>query len=296
MSNAVKPTGAVHPVAGLFPLLGEEDLREMAAGIAEHGLLEPLVIDSEGTLIDGRNRKAACEIAGVEPTYETLNGTDPVAYIIEANIKRRHLSVGQRALLVAQAARAKVSVTDNQARETMLSLAQAHDLKQPRLTEAFTILDYAPELVPGIMAGTQFLTAAHTIALQRKEEQSSSEERAKRDAADLHRLRTDAPDLADLVAEWSLSLSEAMQLLTKREQDLRDRCRRETVYFDNNVSMLWTLLHPDPTSIVTQWVDGVAQTMQTDHLTHLRTGSGLRQLADLILGCADAVDARGGLS
>jgi hypothetical protein len=41
-------------------------------------------------LIDGRNRREACRRAGVIPDYILLDGQDPVAYILSANINRRH--------------------------------------------------------------------------------------------------------------------------------------------------------------------------------------------------------------
>jgi ParB-like chromosome segregation protein Spo0J len=53
----------------------------------------PIVIDADGRLTDGHNRLAACELAGVEPTYSQLNGDDdPEALIWSANGKRRHMS------------------------------------------------------------------------------------------------------------------------------------------------------------------------------------------------------------
>jgi len=41
-------------------------------------------------------------LAGVEPTFTGINGTDPVAYILSANVKRRNLNTGQRAMAAAQ--------------------------------------------------------------------------------------------------------------------------------------------------------------------------------------------------
>jgi ParB-like chromosome segregation protein Spo0J len=52
---------AVH----LFPMLADDELEELAADIK--GLLQRIVLDAEGRVLDGRNRLAACEIAGVEP-------------------------------------------------------------------------------------------------------------------------------------------------------------------------------------------------------------------------------------
>jgi hypothetical protein len=54
-------------------------------------------------LIDGRNRFAACNLAGVEPDFETLpDGIDPVAYILSSNINRRHMNKGQQAMAIAR--------------------------------------------------------------------------------------------------------------------------------------------------------------------------------------------------
>jgi hypothetical protein len=39
--------------------------------------------------------------AGVIPKFETLNGTDPVAFILAQNVKRRHLNKGQQAMALA---------------------------------------------------------------------------------------------------------------------------------------------------------------------------------------------------
>jgi len=53
-----------------------------------------------GALIDGRNRFAACRMAEVDPTFTVYDG-DPVAYVLSANVNRRNLSKGQRAMAVA---------------------------------------------------------------------------------------------------------------------------------------------------------------------------------------------------
>jgi ParB-like chromosome segregation protein Spo0J len=62
------------------------------------GLVHPIVVDADGVLIDGRNRFKACEMAGVEPTFARLNGEDAAAYILSANVERRSLTAGQKAI------------------------------------------------------------------------------------------------------------------------------------------------------------------------------------------------------
>lgn len=53
-------------------------------------------------LIDGRNRLAACQLGGIPPHYRVLE-SDPTAYVLSANVHRRHLTKGQQAMAVALA-------------------------------------------------------------------------------------------------------------------------------------------------------------------------------------------------
>ena len=97
------PSLAVHPVAALFPMLADDELKELAIDIKQNGLKFPIILDVEGkTLIDGRNRLKACELAGVEPRFERLNGEDTVAFIMSANMARRDLTQNQKAVVLAK--------------------------------------------------------------------------------------------------------------------------------------------------------------------------------------------------
>src|SRR5712691_1194215 len=89
-----KFTGAVHPLAARWPLLDEEGLANLAADIKANGLSEPLMLDEEGRLVDGRNRLEACRRAGVEPRFLVLNGVSARAYIWSHNAQRRNTTSG----------------------------------------------------------------------------------------------------------------------------------------------------------------------------------------------------------
>lgn len=69
-------------------------LAELAEDIRTNGLLDPIVI-CNGLLLDGRNRLAACEVAGAEPRFEHFDG-EPVAYVRSKNAMRRDLTDDQR--------------------------------------------------------------------------------------------------------------------------------------------------------------------------------------------------------
>jgi len=94
----------VHPKADEYPLLAE-DVASMAEDIAANGLRDPIVLEPQGRVVDGRNRMAACELAGVEPTFVTNEDlTDEEAiedYILSVNVEKRSLSNGQKAMFRA---------------------------------------------------------------------------------------------------------------------------------------------------------------------------------------------------
>jgi ParB-like chromosome segregation protein Spo0J len=110
----------IHPVADLFPMLAADELAELSADINERGLLQPVVLDVSGRVLDGRNRLAACALAGVEPEFVTYDGPDPDGYALAVNIARRHLTSGARAIIAAKAARLSGKSTRESAAETNL--------------------------------------------------------------------------------------------------------------------------------------------------------------------------------
>jgi ParB-like chromosome segregation protein Spo0J len=93
----------IHPAANIFPMMGEEAFAELVADIKQNGQHEPIVYWKEH-LLDGRNRIKACKVLCITPdTCELDDDTDPVAYVISANLHRRHLTESQRAMVGAKA-------------------------------------------------------------------------------------------------------------------------------------------------------------------------------------------------
>ncbi len=86
-----------HPAASIFPMMSPAEFEALRDDIAEHGLQEPIVLDADGQIVDGRNRALACEQLGVEPTYKRMPpGADAFSYAVSANLHRRHLNSEQR--------------------------------------------------------------------------------------------------------------------------------------------------------------------------------------------------------
>ena len=83
----LEPILEIHRICAALPWMGETELSELAADIQQNGLLESIVI-YEGKILDGKNRYQACIMAGVQPSFKSYEGTDPIAFVKEKNLSR----------------------------------------------------------------------------------------------------------------------------------------------------------------------------------------------------------------
>lgn len=81
----------IHPLAELIPSMRDEEYRALREDIAEHGLHDPITL-YEGKVLDGRHRMRACDELGIDPATREYDGLEPAAYVLSANVHRRHLS------------------------------------------------------------------------------------------------------------------------------------------------------------------------------------------------------------
>jgi hypothetical protein len=206
----------VHPLADLFPMLPEDELADLADDIKANGLLHPAMLDNPGKmLVDGRNRLRACEIAGVEPRFERLpKGTTPAAYIASANLRRRNLTKGQQAMATAMIYPAPAK--GGRGNKSSINLAESANFSQRRLNEARLILAHSIEgdLAGRVLAGMAFDDALSEA--QRRRQAVTAHD------AQLARVQREAPDVADLIAEGTISLAAGLAELDERERNKRN--------------------------------------------------------------------------
>ncbi len=180
----------VHPAAHLFPMLPDAALADLAADIAANGLREPIVL-WEGQVIDGRNRMTACQRAGVPPTFTTLlHCPDPVAYVLSANLHRRHLTESQRSVLAARVkpmqaeqARARMmagvktsdpspNLGEGSDGRSAAEVAQMFNVGRGTVETAAKLLRQGvPELVTAVERGEVAVSAAAAVSTLPAEEQ-----------------------------------------------------------------------------------------------------------------------------
>lgn len=216
----------VHPVAALFPMLTDAALTELADDIKSNGLRHPLLIDAEGTLIDGRNRLEACKRVGVEPTFTFLNGHDPNSVIWSENAKRRQMTQGSLAMVAAAAYLASVSKegllsnldskiekkgSGGSNSEGKLDFAKLAGVPRQRFQEALLVHRFASDLIPEVVAGTGTLDNAFKQAKARKKETDWRDN-------GLAELRKVAPDIASKVQDGEITVEEGRKEHEDREK------------------------------------------------------------------------------
>ena len=224
----------VHPYAEKFPMLGEAELAELAESIAENGLRNPIVLTPDGLILDGRNRSAACERAGVSPTTIVYEGDDLAEYVIDCNSSRRHMSTGARAM-----ATALVLVADGRRRDgrwvgwsrTSQSIGKSSG-EQEAIRRAGLIIDFAPDLAERVRDGDIEIGAAVRDAEQRRDAERirlEAEERLAAEEADARAFVEErAPELAARVDGSDLqSFVEAKDLWQRRNREEAARLKRE---------------------------------------------------------------------
>jgi hypothetical protein len=286
MTEALTWNGRVHPAADIFPMLPEDELAELAADIKANGLLHAITLDAEGTLVDGRNRQRGCELAGVAPRYGSLNGHDPVAYVLSANVERRNLSKGQRAMAVARLTLETKLRGDH--------AAAAVGVSASRVSQAHTVLKHADDLADPVMAGVFSLDDAYAEAKRRKKERDDA-------VTSLDHLHDVAPDLAVLVGEEKLPLRDALAAYEQRRRDAAEAAAQEraeaedlTRSFTDTAAMFWSILLDDPERVVDQWVPAANRKRALPDLDILWTADGMHDLARRLDLVADAIASKGG--
>jgi hypothetical protein len=128
----------IHPAADLFPRMSESELRELGEDIKANGLRASIVLYKGKQLLDGRNRLDAMELVGIKfafmrqkNKFVSLYACDgsnifnafgriehfdggPYAFVLSANIHRRHLTAELKRDLIEKLLKAKPEQSDRQ--------------------------------------------------------------------------------------------------------------------------------------------------------------------------------------
>ena len=157
---------------------GTEEYVNLVKDIREQGLLHPILV-WQGKIVDGRHRHKACLEVGVGPTYEYLDDSlslqQVMKRVVSENILRRHLSVGQRAMVAAALAnmsnggdRKSDQSLNSDAEKSNEDAAKSLGVGRSTVADAKEVKRDAPDLADKVALGEMSLNAAKTESRKRK--------------------------------------------------------------------------------------------------------------------------------
>jgi ParB-like chromosome segregation protein Spo0J len=171
-----------HEIADSWPMLPRAALEAMAEDISENGQWEPIEL-YQGEVLDGRNRQAACKLAGVKPLFLDVTGDlaacNLIRYVTSKNGLRRHLTATEIAMSVAKMNKTKYAHMYSQSpangghgvsketphHPTVGELAKEAGVSKTSVNRATKVLkSAAPEVKEALDEGKVSLTKAASIA------------------------------------------------------------------------------------------------------------------------------------
>lgn len=214
-----------HPYADLFPMMSYGELEALTADIAEFGLRQPIVL-YQGEILDGRNRSIACERAGVDPSFITYEGDDPLGFVLSLNVQRRDMTAAQRAIVAARVlekfperrGRPEKSgrSVHNNGHKSRDSVAAMFKVGVHSIQQAKAILGEAPDLVEQVESKTRSLADAFEDLQTRRKE-------AQQRAADARRIA----EYTDAISSGEMTLEEALQKAMAAEREEQEELKSE---------------------------------------------------------------------
>jgi ParB-like chromosome segregation protein Spo0J len=186
-----------HPIADVWPMMDEAKLAELADDIRKNGQLVPVWL-YEGKILDGRNRWAACKIAGVEPKTKEYTGDEPTAFAVSLNDRRRHMNKGSLAAVAAElepffAADAKRRQRDS-----------GGDKKS---AIARSVMEKVPEPIEKKPAPPARQEAAKSVGVN------------DRYVSDAKKVKTEAPEVFERLKAGKITLQDAKREVAKKPTD-----------------------------------------------------------------------------
>lgn len=222
--TTIEVTG-VHPYADKFPMLSDAELDELAESIKTVGLLHPIIVTTDGLILDGRNRLEACNRAEVEADVEMYDGDDFAEFVIACNVARRNMSTGARAMSTALVLDADGRRENGRWKRGSLDGNQESlntDWRN-KVTHAGVVLDHAPALAQEVIDGHLALDAAYRKAQEVRDAERLKLERQERERLEEEEARefveANSPDLAAQVGDVFQSYAEAQAVWEKRNRE-----------------------------------------------------------------------------
>jgi hypothetical protein len=250
-----------HRISNIFPAMEADEFTALKADIAANGLREP-IWTYQGAIIDGRHRERACRELGLEAATREWDGHGSlIAFVVSLNLRRRHLSTGQRAMIavaiereLAEEARKRQAhgqtapgrtlkefvpeaLAPGQARDEAARLA---DVNPHYVTDAKKLAKTSPELGEQLAAGKINIPQAKQQARAQTAAASNTPQADDADASidrfDLTGTLVDLERLTERIASHDIeTLCEVLQRLLER---FKKRCAHPDIVIETNGQLI----------------------------------------------------------
>lgn len=214
-----------HSVCELFPRMSQEEFDELQKDIAANGLREP-IWTFEDQIIDGRHRFEACENLARAPKFRRWDGSEDglLPFVVSLNLRRRHLSIDQLAMVAARIANYGHGGTRQSkppaggltsTRQAAMSVGATH-----RSTEraARVHRQATKKVIDAVDSGEMTLASAEDAARLPVATQNKIVDRVKKGESPRQAVRhflrpTDANDIEEAIQAYGVELSNAERSL-----------------------------------------------------------------------------------
>ena len=106
------------------PRVSDEDFEKLKESIKDSGQWYPIIVNSSGVILDGHHRFRVCKQLGLKPQYVVKDFENELyekLFVIDANLKRRHLNDFQRTEVALKAK----PILEEIARERQIELGKS---------------------------------------------------------------------------------------------------------------------------------------------------------------------------
>lgn len=196
-----RPTSAlrVHPRADVVPFPDPDLHEQMAEDVERRGIVTPLDILADGTVLDGRTRLSIARVLGIETLpVRVVDPADPYDFMVRAAFMRRDLTKSQKAMLsleLPEFQKAKAEAAERQSsganQWSRTGMSATNDEPQPTPTRA------TDAIAPLVGVSGSYIRKAALVA------------------------RED-PALAERVKAGEVSVNEAAEVVTGRREEARE--------------------------------------------------------------------------
>lgn len=208
-------TVEIHPVANIFPMMQPDEFQELTDDIRQNGLREKIWLHPDGRIIDGRNRYKACLAAGVTPEFQTWSGNDSlVAFVVSLNLKRRHLTLLQKAAVGVD----MLPLLEEEAKERQ---REAGGDRKSEEYQKSLVENFPQAIIPNKATAIPFAEFQKQVEMKKtqdQEENKSRQQAAKivgtneRYISDMKRYKDEAPEIYTAAKEGKINGNQAKAL------------------------------------------------------------------------------------